>query len=61
MARANSNHITNLSDLIRDPFVRAAFEAAERDGLAPLAVLIDTPPSLDGGAAAAFDRETELA
>ena len=33
MARANSNHITNLSALIRDPFVRAAFEAAEWDGL----------------------------
>jgi hypothetical protein len=47
--------------MIRDPFVRAAFEAAERDGLAPLAVLVDTPPSLDGGQAVAFDRETELA
>ena len=47
--------------MIRDPFVRLAFEAAERDGLAPLAVLVDTPPSLDGGQAAAFDRETELA
>src|ERR1700676_1370832 len=33
----------------------------EREGLAPLAVLIDTPPTLDGGAAVAFDRETELA
>jgi hypothetical protein len=31
------------------PFVRAAFKAAERDGLAPIAVLVDTPPSLDGG------------
>ena len=41
--------------------VRMAFEAAERDGLAPLAVLVDTPPSLDGGAAVAFARETELA
>jgi hypothetical protein len=61
MARANSNHITNLSALIVDPFVRAAFQAAERDGLAPLAVLVDTPPSLDGGAVVAFDRETELA
>jgi hypothetical protein len=39
----------------------AAFEAAERDGLAPLAVLFETPPSLDGGQAVAFDRETELA
>jgi hypothetical protein len=34
MAQATSNH--TLSSLIRDPFVRAAFEAAERDGLAPV-------------------------
>jgi hypothetical protein len=60
MARAYAHHTTNLSSLIRGPFVRAAFEAAERDGLAPLAVLIDTPPALDCGAAAAFDRETKL-
>jgi hypothetical protein len=61
MARANADHTTNLSSLIRYPFVRAAFKAAERDGLAPLGVLIDAPPSLDGGQAVAFDRETELA
>jgi hypothetical protein len=61
MSRANTHHTTNLSPLIRDPFVRAAFEAAERDGLAPLAVLIDLSPSLDGGQAVALDRETELA
>jgi hypothetical protein len=60
MAQADVNY-TRLSQLIRDPLVRAAFEAAERDGLAPLAVLIDTPPSLNGGQAVAFDRETELA
>jgi hypothetical protein len=48
MAQANAHHNT-ISSLIRDPFVRAAFEAAERDGLAPLAVLIDMSPSLDGG------------
>jgi hypothetical protein len=53
MSGADSHHTTNLSSLIRDPFVRAAFEAAERDGLAPLAVLVDNPPSLDGGAAVA--------
>jgi hypothetical protein len=58
MARADAHHTTDLSSLIR---VRAAFEAAERDGLAPLAVLVDTPPSLDGGQAVAFDYETELA
>jgi hypothetical protein len=61
MSRANAHCTTNLSSLIRDPFVRLAFEAAERDGLAPLAVLNDAPPSLDGGQAVAFDRETELA
>jgi hypothetical protein len=61
MARANTYHTTNLSTLFVDPFLRSAFEAAERDGLAPLAVLIDTPPSLDGGEAVALDRETELA
>ena len=60
MAQADVNY-TTLSQLIRDPFVRAAFEAAERDGLAPLAVLIDTPPSLNGGQAVSFNRETELA
>lgn len=60
MARANSHHTTNLSTLFVDPFLRLAFEAAERDGLAPLAVLIDTPPALDGGEAVALDRETEL-
>jgi hypothetical protein len=36
MSRANAHLTTNLSSLILDPFVRAAFEAAERDGLAPL-------------------------
>jgi hypothetical protein len=56
MARANSNH-TTLSSLIRDPFVRAAFEAAERDGLAPLAVEVDNPPSLDGGAVVKIELE----
>jgi hypothetical protein len=59
MARANSHHTTNLSTMIRDPFVRLAFEAAERDGLAPLAVLLDTPPSLQGGQAVALDCELE--
>src|ERR1035437_5682393 len=37
MAQADANY-TTLSQLIRDPLVRAAFKAAERDGLAPLAV-----------------------
>jgi hypothetical protein len=61
MSRADAHHTTNLSSLIRDPFVRAAFEAAERDGLAPLAVSVDAPPSLDGGAVVALDRALELA
>lgn len=60
MARADA-HRTTLSSLIVDPFVRAAFEAAERDGLAPVAVLVDNPPSLDGGAAVVSDHELELA
>lgn len=36
MSRADAKPTTNLSSLIHAPFVRAAFEAAERDGLAPL-------------------------
>jgi hypothetical protein len=47
--------------LIREPFVGAAFEAAERDGLSFPSVLVETPPSLDGDRVVAFDRETELA
>ena len=61
MAQANSKHTVNLSSMIPDPFVRLAFEVAVRDGLAPLAVGVDTPPSLDGGAVAAFDCELETA
>ena len=61
MSRADAHHTTNLSSLIRDPFIRAAFEAAERDGLAPLAVLAETPPLFDGGAVVTIERETELA
>jgi hypothetical protein len=30
MARADANPTTNLSSMIRDPFVRAAFEAADQ-------------------------------
>jgi hypothetical protein len=60
MAQANANH-TTFSQMIRDPFVRAAFEAAERDGLAPLGVRNDVPPALTGGQAVAFDRELEIA
>jgi hypothetical protein len=40
-----------ISLMIRDPFVAAAFRAAEDDGLAPALVEIDNPLTLDGGAA----------
>jgi len=60
MAQASTDH-TTLSKLIRDPFVRAAFQSAERDGLTPLGVLNDVPPALTGGQAVAVDRELEIA
>ena len=41
----------HLSHLFQDPFLKAAFKAAEDDGLAPDAVDLDHPPSLSGGAA----------
>ena len=50
MAQADS-HNTRLSTLFRDSFLRAAFKAAEDDGLAPAFVEIDDPLTLDGGAA----------
>jgi hypothetical protein len=41
-----------ISQLLRDPFVAAAFKAAEDDDLAPPALVeIDHPRTLDGGAA----------
>ena len=40
-----------LSLMIRDPIVAAAFKAAEDDGLAPNMVEVDRPRTLDGGAA----------
>lgn len=40
-----------LSQMIRDPFVAAAFRAVEDDGLAPSLVEADHPKILDGGAA----------
>jgi hypothetical protein len=63
MAQANSNRTTkptvflnavarvHLSHLFQDPFLRAAFNAAEDDGLAPDLAEIDYPNTLDGGAA----------
>ena len=40
-----------LSQMIRDPFVSAAFRAAEDDGPVPDLVENDHPKTLDGGAA----------
>jgi hypothetical protein len=41
----------HLSHLFQDPFVAAAFRAAEDNGLAPGHVTVDRPPALNGGAA----------
>ena len=57
MAGAAAQPITMLSTLIRDPFVRAAFEAAERDGFEPAVVVVVSPPSLDGGAIVMPERK----
>jgi hypothetical protein len=40
-----------LSLMIRDPFVAAAFKSSEDDGLAPALAEIDHPRTLDGGVA----------
>ncbi|WP_375762918.1 hypothetical protein ACE10X_22840 [Bradyrhizobium sp. Pha-3] len=49
-SQATANHTTvPLYQLFRSPVLRAAFEAAERDGLAPAAVIVDRPRDLDGG------------
>jgi hypothetical protein len=40
-----------ISLMIRDPFVAAAFKAAEDDELAPELVITDRPRTLNGGAA----------
>jgi hypothetical protein len=53
---ATSKHTTKLSSMFRDPYLRAAFQAAEDDGLAPAFVETDHPRTLDGGAA---ERMTE--
>lgn len=48
----SSGFPSRLSSLFRDAMVREAFERAERDGPAPLAVAADRPRVLDGGGAA---------
>jgi hypothetical protein len=56
MAQAKQECTTKLSRMFRNPLVRAAFESAEDDGLAPALVETDHPRTLDGGAA---ERMTE--
>jgi hypothetical protein len=46
-----------LSSLIRDPFVRAAFERAERDQGLTFAVTPPRAPELTGGAAEQIEME----
>jgi hypothetical protein len=58
MAQANSNRTTKLSTLFVDPFLRAAFAAAEDDGLAPAFVETDYPLTLDGDVAERVLAET---
>jgi hypothetical protein len=52
MAQADSQNTTPLSAMFTDPTLRAAFERAERDGTAPLAVAADRPRILTGGGVA---------
>jgi hypothetical protein len=56
MAQAKHHSTTKLSSLFVDPYLRAAFLAAEDDGLAGELVETDHPRTLDGGAA---ERTTE--
>lgn len=52
---ATKQHTTKpLSSLFRDPVLRAAFKAAEDDGLTGGLVEADRPRRLDGGAAESF-------
>lgn len=52
---ANQSTTKPLSSLFRDPVLRAAFRAAEDDGLAP--VDIGRPKTLRGGDAALLELE----
>jgi hypothetical protein len=63
-AMADSNYLplVHLSQLIRDPFVRAAFERADRDRGEPMLVPAHPPrPKLEGGAAVVPELALELA
>jgi hypothetical protein len=55
MAQAKHHTTTKLSSLFVDPFLRAAFKAAEDDGLAPAFVETDHPRMLDGGAVVSLE------
>ncbi|MEY9607269.1 hypothetical protein ABIF21_000143 [Bradyrhizobium elkanii] len=58
MAQATNQFSTKpLSSLFRDPVLRAAFKAAEDEGLSPSPVVVDLPRTLDGGAAARPELE----
>jgi hypothetical protein len=60
MARTSTQPTTNLSRLIGDPFVRSAFERAERDLGDDYAAMaeVDHPRRLDGGAAEQLCQST---
>jgi hypothetical protein len=48
MARATNHSTTRLSNLFRDPFLRAAFKAAEDDGTSPELIEVYTGRDKDG-------------
>lgn len=50
-----------LSTLIADPFVKAAFERAERDQGDAAAAVITPAPTLDGDDRASVEPEVEVA
>lgn len=53
----NQTNYTNLSSMISDPIVRAAFKRAERDYPKSFAVAIEPKRTLSGGAAEHRDLE----
>jgi hypothetical protein len=63
MRQAKHDSTTKLSSMIRDPFVRSAFERAEQGGDDfDSFAHVGRPPNLDGGSAAALvGRSLELA
>jgi hypothetical protein len=57
--KATSNTTTKLSDLIRDPVVREAFQRAERDYGQTFAIPDEPRPVLDAGTAERVDELEE--